>query len=44
MIDEFNKKWGKEYKIKTASALQSVIDKRNTVNQNNAKTVAVWGS
>jgi hypothetical protein len=33
MIAEFNKKWEEDYKIKTVAALQSVIDKRNTVNK-----------
>ena len=30
MIDEFQKHWEVEYKIKTTEELQSVIDKRNT--------------
>ena len=37
MIDEFQKNWQDEYKIKTSDQLQSVIDKRNTRNKN-AKT------
>ena len=32
MIAEVNKRFAEEYKIKTAAALQSVIDKRNTAN------------
>jgi hypothetical protein len=41
MIAEFNKHWEEEYKIKTAAALQSVIDKRNAHNEKNVKTVRV---
>jgi hypothetical protein len=35
MIDEFQKNWQDEYKIKTSDQLQSVIDKRNTRNEKN---------
>jgi hypothetical protein len=38
MIAEFQKSWEQEYKIKTSEQLQSVIDKRNTRNEQNAKT------
>jgi hypothetical protein len=38
MIAEFQKSWEQEYKIKTSDQLQSVIDKRNTHNEKNAKT------
>ena len=38
MITEFQKSWEQEYKIKTSEQLQSVIDKRNTRNEQNAKT------
>ena len=38
MIAEFQKHWEEEYKIKTVAELQSVIDKRNTRNEKNAKT------
>ena len=37
MIAEFQKSWEQEYKIKTSEQLQSVIDKRNTRNEQNAK-------
>ena len=39
MISEFNKRFVEEYKIKTVSALESVIEKRNDDNENNANTV-----
>ena len=39
MIAEFNKRFAEEYKIKTAAALEAVIEKRNAANKNNAKTV-----
>ena len=39
MIAEFNKRFAEEYKIKTAAALETVIEKRNAVNKYNAKTV-----
>ena len=38
MITEFQKSWEQEYKIKTSEQLQSVIDKRNTRNEQNVKT------
>jgi hypothetical protein len=38
MIDEFQRNWEEEYKIKTSEQLQSVIDKRNTRNEKNAQT------
>ena len=38
MIAEFQKSWEQEYKIKTSEQLQSVIDKRNTRNEQNVKT------
>ena len=38
MIAEFQKSWEEEYKIKTSEQLQSLIDKRNTRNEKNAKT------
>ena len=33
MIAEFQRNWEEQYKIKTSEQLQSVIDKRNTLNQ-----------
>jgi hypothetical protein len=38
MMTEFQKSWEQEYKIKTSEQLQSVIDKRNTLNEKNAQT------
>ncbi len=38
MIAVFQKSWEEEYKIKTSEQLQSVIDKRNTLNEKNAQT------
>ncbi len=38
MIDEFQNHWEEEYKIITSEQLQSVIDKRNTLNEKNAQT------
>jgi hypothetical protein len=38
MIDEFQRNWEQQYKIKTSEQLQSVIDKRNTRNEKNDQT------
>ena len=38
MIAEFQRHWEEQYKIKTSEQLQSVIDKRNTLNEKNAQT------
>ena len=38
MIAEFQRNWEEQYKIKTSEQLQSVIDKRNTLNEKNAQT------
>ena len=38
MISEFQRHWEEQYKIKTSEQLQSVIDKRNTLNEKNAQT------
>jgi hypothetical protein len=38
MIAEFQRNWEEQYKIKTSEQLQSVIDKRNTCNEENAQT------
>ena len=38
MIAEFQNHWEDEYKIKTSEQLQSVIDKRNTLNEKNSQT------
>ena len=38
MIAEFQRNWDEQYKIKTSEQLQSVIDKRNTLNEKNAQT------
>ena len=37
MIAEFQRHWEEQYKIKTSEQLQSVIDKRNTLNEKNAQ-------
>ena len=39
MIAEFQRHWEEQYKIKTSEQLQSVIDKRNTLNEKNAQYV-----
>ena len=39
MIAEFNNKMEEDYTIKTAAALQSVIEKGNAAHKKNAKTV-----
>ena len=38
MIAEFQRNWEEQHKIKTSDQLQSVIDKRNTRNEENAQT------
>jgi len=38
MIAEFQRHWEEQYKIKTSEQLQSVIDKRNTLNEKNDQT------
>ena len=38
MIAEFQRHWEEQYKIKTSEQFQSVIDKRNTLNEKNAQT------
>ena len=38
LIAEFQRHWEEQYKIKTSEQLQSVIDKRNTLNEKNAQT------
>jgi hypothetical protein len=38
MIAEFQRHWEEQYKIKTSEQLQSVIDKRNTLNEKNTQT------
>jgi hypothetical protein len=38
MIVEFQRHWEEQYKIKTSEQLQSVIDKRNTLNEKNDQT------
>ena len=38
MIAEFQRNWEEQYKIKTSEQLQSVIDKRNTLNEKNDQT------
>jgi hypothetical protein len=37
MIAEFQRNWEEQHKIKTSDQLQSVIDKRNTRNEKNAR-------
>jgi hypothetical protein len=38
MIAEFQRHWEEQYNIKTSEQLQSVIDKRNTLNEKNTQT------